>query len=272
MGKLIIIFFFLLSCTKYSDLERNEYGNYFFKSDKIHLKDVDLVPWKVGITTKKVLTKGIIISLGFPVLRNKDIFSLFEKSSADSWILKVKRSSALGSTVLGYFYSPFLLPGIPGIAKLRAKPIKSITFQIYYTAATLPDELVNSPCPPMNHRKVISEILVDPISNQTPTMTFNPDASYTLEEGISEYSYQTPTLNGGPDLAGVYHMEISFFDSKRKMVMGDWVEYPETVTVIKESDLPLEECYNFTPPKLSPDYHNFKRFKWKENMFKEEGY
>jgi hypothetical protein len=273
MGKLKILFISLLifGCTKYSEMERNEYGNYFFKTDKIHLREVALIPWKVGITTKEIITRGIVFTLNFPRLKNNDIFTLHEKTKANSWLVRIRRTSALGSSILGHFYSPFLLPGIPGVEKLRAKPLKSMTLQVFYFAATLPDELVNSPCPPMNHRKVVTEVFVDPKSDAQPTMTITPDSSFTLEENIPEYSYQTPTINGGNDLAGVYHFEIAIFDSNTKKVIGDWVEYPETFTVVKESEILLDECINYTPPKIRPENNDFRRFKWKENMFKEEG-
>ncbi len=251
-------------------MQRNEYGNYFFKSDKIHIRDVGLIPWRVGITSKQIITMGILFTLDFPRLKNKDIFALHEKSNANSWLVRVRRTSALGSRILGHFYSPFLLPGIPGVEKLRAKPIKSMTLQVFYNAATLPDELVNSPCPPMDHRKVVDEVILDPKSDAQPSMTITPDSTFTLDEDLPEYTYRTPTMNGGSDLVGVYHFEIAFFDSKTKKVIGDWVEYPETFTVVKESEIMLDECLNYTPPKFGPDYHDFRRFKWKDNMFKEE--
>jgi len=273
MGKLKILFIGLLifGCTKYSEMQRNEDGNYFFKSDKIHLRDLALIPWKVGITSKQIITRGILFTLDFPRLRNKDIFTLNENSNVNSWLIRVRRTSPFGSSILGHFYSPFLSPGIPGSEKLRAKPIKSITLQVFYIAATLPEELVNSPCPPMNHRKVVSEILVDPISDSQPTMTVTSDSSSILNEEIAPYTYRTPTMNGGSDLAGVYHFEIAFFDSTTKKVIGDWVEYPQTFTVVKESEIALDECLKYTPPKPGPDFRDFRRFKWKENMFKEEG-
>jgi len=269
--KIIILSFLFLGCTKYSELEVNKYGNYFFKTDHVHVKDIKLIPWRVGLTEKQTLTKGILFTLSFPRIRNSDIFNINEKTNADSWIIRVRRSSSLGSSVLGFLYSPFLLPGIPGIEKLRAKQIKTMTLQILYSAATLPDELLRSPCPPMNHRKYIEELYIDPQSDVVSLMTITPEMSSNLNEEITEFSYQTPTLNGGADLAGVYHFEISFFDSKNKKTLGDWFDYPETVTVVREMEASLEECRDYEPKKLGPDYHDFKRFKWKENMFKNEG-
>ena len=270
MLKIFIIGILIIGCTKYSELEKNKFGNYFFKTDQIHLKDFELIPWKVGITNKQIITKGILFTLTFPIIKNTDIFTINEKSGVNSWLVRVRRSSPLGSTTLGYFYSPFLLPGIPGIKGLRAKQIKSMTMQIEYSAATLPIELVRSPCPPMNHRKVIEEIFVDPQSDAFTLMTISPDISSSLEENISEYSYQTPTVDGGADLAGVYNFELAFFDSINKKIMGDWFAYPETITIVKEMEITLEECVNYEQSKTQPDYSDFKRFKWKEDMFKEE--
>ncbi|MFI5390290.1 MAG: hypothetical protein ACHQYQ_02930, partial [Bacteriovoracales bacterium] len=80
MGKLKILFISLLifGCTKYSEIQRNEYGNYFFKTDKLHIRNVALIPWRVGITSKQIITKGILFTLDFPRLNNKDIFTLHE--------------------------------------------------------------------------------------------------------------------------------------------------------------------------------------------------
>lgn len=271
MLKIVILGFLILGCTKYSEIEVNRYGNYSFKTNHIHVKEASLIPWRVGLTEKQTLTKGIIFTLSFPRIRNSDIFAINEKTNADSWIIRVRRSSSLGSSVLGFFYSPFLLPGIPGIEKLRAKQIKTMTLQVLYSAATLPDELVRSPCPPMNHRKMVGELYMDSQSDLTTLMTISPDMASNLEDEITEFSYQTPTINGGPDLLGVYHFEISFFDSKNRKILGDWYEYPETVTVVKEVEASLEECRDYESKKSGPDYHDFKRFKWKENMFKNEG-
>lgn len=270
MLKIFILVFLIIGCTKYSELEKNNYGNYFFKTNQIHLEDVELIPWKVGINEKQIITKGILFTLTFPVLKNADIFTINEKMAVDSWLIRIRRSSSLGSSTLGYFYSPFLLPGVPGIKKLRAKQIKSMTMQILYSAATLPSEFVNSPCPPMNHRKVIGEVFVDPKSDAVSVMTIAPDLSSSLDEKISEYSYQTPTINGGTDLSGVYNFEVAFFDSVNNKIMGDWFAYPETLTVVKETEISLEECIDYENKKLGPDYHDFKRFKWKRDMFKEE--
>jgi hypothetical protein len=270
MLKIFILGFLIFGCTKYSELEINKYGNYFFKTDQIHLQDVELIPWKVGVTNKQIITKGILFTLTFPVLKNKDIFTINEKSGVDSWLVRVRRSSPLGSTSLGYFYSPFFLPGIPGVKGLRAKQIKSMTMQIEYTAATLPIDLVNSPCPPMNHRKVIEEVFVDPKSDSSSLMTIAPEMSSGLEEDVLDFSYQTPTIDGGGDLIGVYNFELAFFDSINKKIMGDWFAIPETLTVVKEIEIALEECVDYQQPTLRPDYNDFKRFKWKEDMFKEE--
>lgn len=271
MLKIIILSVLILGCTKYSQLEVNKYGNYFFKTDHLQVMDISLIPWKVGLTEKRILTKGIIFTLSFPQIKNSDIFTIHEKTGADSWIIRVRRSSPLGSSILGYLYSPFLLPGIPGIEKLRAKQIKTTTLQVLYSAATLPDEVVRAPCPPMNHRKLIDEVFVDPKSTTVTQMTISPDMSSTIEEEVNEFSYQTPTINGGPELAGVYHFEISFYDSKTKRTLGDWFEYPESATVVREIEVSLEECRDYQGKSLRPDYNDFHRFKWKENMFKEEG-
>ena len=267
--RLLILSFLIFGCTKHPKLEINKDGNYFFRTDQLHLRDVKLIPWVVGLTHKEVISKGFYFSLSFPQLRNEDIFTLHDKTQANSWIVRVRKSSALGNSILGYFYSPFLLPGIPGMERLRAKQIHSITIQVEYTAATISEELGRSPCPAMNHRKLISEILYDPKSDVSLGMTISPELSSILDEPISEFSYKTPTINGGTDLIGVYSFEITFFDSVSKKILGDWLEYPETFTVVKENETILEECIDYEQKKLGPDYNDFRRFKWKENMYKD---
>ena len=266
--KIIIFIFAFSGCTRYSKLQKNEQGDFFFQTTDLHLKKVKIIPWPVGIKEKDTISKGMSLSVTYPKLKKEDLEKLHDKYGVDSWIVRVRKSSTLGSRVLGYFYTPIFQPGRFGIKNLRARQIKSSEVLVYYTAAAISDRLQAFPCPVLNHRRKITDWKLSKISNAPITMTITPGIGIPLQAKLDPFSYVPQMINGGIELLGRYSLEFAAFDFHNKRVISDWIDIPEHFKIDREEEIVLPDCTNWEPPPTRPDYHDWQRFKWKKDTQK----
>ncbi|RLA64092.1 MAG: hypothetical protein DRQ88_06505 [Epsilonproteobacteria bacterium] len=265
--KTLFLISLLLGCTRYSELKKNKDGDFFFKTSDIHLKKIKVFPWKVGIKEKETLSKGIGLIITYPRLEKKDIIILKEKYGIDSWVVRVRRRSTLGSRILGHFYTPIFQPGRFGPKNLRARQILSAEVLVFYSAAAISDRIQRFPCPVLNHRKKIEGWDLSLAPTDEITVTLTPGIGVPLETFLDPFSYAPQMINGGLSLVGKYSLEIAAFDFGSKRLISDWIEVPEQFKIEKESEAILPECTNWEPPIQHPDYRDWKRFKWKKDNY-----
>jgi hypothetical protein len=263
--KKTIFLILLFGCTKYSELGKNENGDFFFQTSDIHLKKVKIIPWPVGIKEKDTISKGMSLTITYPKLEKKDLEKLHKNLGLDSWIVRVRKNSTLGSRALGYFYAPIFQPGRFGVKNLRARQIKSSEVLVYYTAAALSDRLQSFPCPVLNHRRKIVDWELSKVSDDPVTLTITPGIGVPIDAKLDPFSYAPQMINGGLELIGRYNLELAAFDHHNKRVISNWVDVPEHFRIDKEDETVLPDCTNWEPPAKSPDYHDWQRFKWKRD-------
>ena len=260
-----IFLIFLFGCTKYSKISKNENGDFYFQSNEIHLKKVKIIPWPVGIKEKDTISKGVSLTITYPKIEKNDLEKLNKELGLDSWIVRVRKSSTLGSRTLGYFYTPIFQPGRFGIKNLRARQLKSSEVLVYYTAAALSDRLSSFPCPVLNHNREIVDWELSKLSDKPLTVTISPEIGDSLEAKLDPFSYVPQMINGGMELIGRFKLEFAAFDHHNKRVISNWALVPEIFNIDKEEEKVLPDCTNWEPPPQSPDYHDWQRFKWKRN-------
>jgi len=262
--KHLIFVFTLIGCTRYAEIKKNERGDIYFKTSDLHITKVKIVPWPVGIKEKESISKGISLAVTYPKLEKNDLEMLNEKFGMDSWIVRVRKSSTLGSRALGYFYTPIFQPGRFGIKNLRARQITSSEVLVFYTAAAISDRLQAFPCPVLNHTKKIVDWELSEKTTEESTITITPGIGIPIDAKLDPFSYAPQMINGGMDLVGKFSLEFAAFDYHNKRVVSDWTQFPEVFKVEREEELVLPDCTNWEPPTRSPDYHDWKRFKWKK--------
>lgn len=262
--KTLFLISFLFGCTKYSELIKNENGDYTFETTDLHLKGFKIIPWKVGIKDKETISKGVSLTITYPKLRKEDLVLLKDQYGMDSWIVRVRKNSTLGSKNLGYFYTPIFQPGRFGTNNLRARQITSAEVLVFYSAAAISDRLSSFPCPVLNHTKKIEDYELTPSVKDIISITLTPGIGVPLNVQMDPFSYAPQMINGGVNLLGRYSLEFAAFDFNNKRLISDWVEVPEQFKVERESEAVLPDCTNWEPPARGPDYHDWQRFKWKK--------
>ena len=262
--KTLFLISLLFGCTRYSELVKNENGDYLFETTDLHLKEFKIMPWKVGIKNKETISKGISLTITYPKLKKDDLILLKDKYGMDSWIVRVRKSSTLGSKYLGYFYSPIFQPGRFGVKNLRARQISSAEVLVFYSAAAISDRIQSFPCPLLNHRKKIEDWVLAPQDKDNITIGLSPGIGVPLEVLMDPFSYVPQMINGGTNLVGRYSLELGAYDFNNKRLLSDWIGVPEQFTIERESETVLPDCTNWEPPTQSPDLHDWQRFKWKK--------
>lgn len=238
-----------------------EKGMAYIKAEEVSVSEVNVIPWKVGKLRRQEVSRGFRLSFEIPALSEDAWKQLFKETSANGWLMRLRRKSAVRSETLGYFSMEMVSPK-PGSSNIfRYNSSKKASIGIYYAASSVSTRLDQLPCPAFNHRFEIEE--TDIKSNHFGERFWgtSPSDRQSISAKVERIGYSPININGGTKLEGTYHIDIALFDTRGKQRMSSYVELSNYGEIVKEETQVIKGCENFTVPKRQ-NYDPAKKFKF----------
>lgn len=254
----------LSSCTKKAKLV--EEGNkMFIYADDLKVKLIKEVPWKVGPYYKQKISRGIRIHFGLPQLSADDMKKLYDKKGIDSWIVRVKRRASTSSRTMGYFAVQFAFENPKEPGKMRYVQSGTASVGIYYAASSLSTRLDNIPCPALDHRLKINDVVVEESkTGQSKLFSITSGETESIRAKVHAIAYSPVTVNGGMNLTGEYLAEIALYRLGKKEKASSYITLDDYARVGREQTTVIRGCKGYRIPERSDKDDNLmKKFKFK---------
>ncbi len=251
MGQLSLVLFslfMLVSCKEYSLYERNQDGKIYIKAHEAGVSSADVIYWKVGPYRKQNVSKGVQFVIDFPYLKDEDLLDLIKYKNIDSWLIRVHRSTQVGSRVIGLLYVPIVQPGIGNDSPIRTTQMERGYISIYYAAAALSKRFENLECPAFDHGKIVTGVELDQRNVSLQSIIVTPVEYAKVEGRVEEFVYGHTVVNGGMDLSGRYTVDIALYNSKEHMKYSSYLELPQAIDIKGERNSVISGCNNSKIP------------------------
>lgn len=257
---LISIFILFSSCTKKSEVIYSG-QRVIIKPTKSGISDVDIIKWNVGMMRNITVSRGVQITVDFPVIAKEHLRFLVDKYGVDSWIIKVKRKGMMRNETMGYLYVPIILPGQKNL--MRINQLSTGSFKVFYAASAVSSRFSNLPCPAFNHDLLIEKVELTSSDPLVTNITVSPVEEQRILAKVEEFNYAHTTINGGKELRGDYFLEIAFYNKERKVKLSNFIELPGVGKIVREKSIPITGCENYKIPPRGKDENKYNKFQWK---------
>lgn len=233
----MLTFLLFFSCTRYAPLVKDsvglQVGNIKMDIDNIHE-----IEWFVGHKKEAKVSQGLTFFLEMPHLRDEDMAFLTEKKGIDAWIIRLISVKGSQSQDLGSLYTPFRAKRVTRGARETIAP-SSVVIKISYAAAYASERFRAFKCPAFSHRKKI--VSAEARGENTP---FDLKVGQTIpyQEKSQAIELTPSSFNGGNSLVGEYHLEMTFYDSQKKLIHGDFKRIPRYLAITKEEEIDVKSC------------------------------
>jgi hypothetical protein len=264
MGKLILFMFLLVSCKEYSSYERTADGKIYIKASEAGIKSADVIYWKVGPYRKQNVSKGVQFVIDFPYLKDSDLEELIKYKNIDSWLIRVHRSTVVGSRIIGQLFVPLIKPGGGKDSSIRITQMEQGFINIYYAAAALSKRFESLECPAFDHRKIVTGVELDQRNISLQSLMVTPVEYAKVEGRVEEFVYGQSVVNGGMDIAGRYTVDITLYNSREHMKYSSYLELPQAIEIKGERNTILSGCSNSKIPNNdgNSNSENVQKFKF----------
>ncbi|HAZ11852.1 MAG: hypothetical protein A2X86_07625 [Bdellovibrionales bacterium GWA2_49_15] len=229
----------LPSCTKYAELA--------IEGDRVIVKPVDWgidsirnVEWSVGTRFRDTISKGILIVVKLPKIDEEKLSALAQKKNVDGWIIKVIRRNPNAHETLGYLYVPF--PKLDQRSGASGQ-IEQAFFQVNYQAAAVSERFSRLSCPAFGHRKYLKNMQIeDDYRNSSKLLSISVSEEEVIMGKVEPFSFSMRIFSGGLSLAGIYEVQLAFYNFQSRTRKSNFLSAPELVNVILEEERLVEGC------------------------------
>ena len=259
-----LLILLLSSCSKNAKLV--EEGNkMFIYAEDLKVKLIKEIPWKVGPYYKQKISRGVRIHFGLPQLNTEDMKKLYKEKGIDSWIVKVKRRASTSSRTIGYFAVQFAFENPKEPGEIRFAQSGSASVGIYYAASSLSTRLDNIPCPALDHRLKINEVVVEKSKTvQSKLFSITSAETESIRAKVHAIAYSPVTVNGGMNLTGEYIAEIALYRLGKKEKASSYIVLDDYARIGREQTTVIRGCKGYRIPERSDKDDNLmKKFKFK---------
>lgn len=270
LNKFIILFYLFLAsaCSEYSDYSVDNFGVSSITPKDTHITEVEVKKWKVGPLRKQEVTKGVQVKFSLPYLKKDDLLQLIEKKGINSWIVRVSKRSPTGSRVISSFFIPLALPGDAEQARVRIKQVKNGFLNLFYAAASISPRFEKFQCPAFDHNKKIKNAKIVEDKSYIRRIVISTGEEAGVFGKVSSFGYRPQVINAGMELRGRYFIEIALYNTASKTKKSSFIQYPESVELSGEIDVPLTGCDDFKIPAHVDRGNLMKMFKWNKGRRK----
>jgi len=254
MQNILIIFLVLLlgvSCSNDVTYKSLSKTRAMITSD-LHIKNVEVIDWKVGPMGKQIISKGLRFKVQLPILDNDDLKDLITNTQTTAWLLKLSRRGSTQYGDIGRVHIP-----LTGSEKKKQRGIftsstqqKDAFFEVMYSAAAPSKRFESFKCPAFGHNYSIEDIKLVSTRSQIDKIVPSASNRAALDGKSQEFSFMPAQFNGGPELASTYTIEIAAYDHINKVRRSDYIPYPEEVQVSKEIHQSIKGCSSFDIPSI----------------------
>jgi hypothetical protein len=200
----------------------------------LEITNSKVIDWRVGIDRQQTISRGFTISVDLPMMTKKNIDVLNQLTPIDAWYLQLRK----GGEVLQKISIPIAT---------GKRQTSSIMFNIQYAASAISMRFANSPCPQLNHRRIIDRPRLSNAVRNSHKLIVSK-AFETPVSGLTAYGITGDTINGGHSLSGQYLLEIALMDRASSLLKSNLVTYPEQVNIGPERVGEVKGCEGFQLP------------------------
>lgn len=236
--RVLAILFLVLGCQKNSSLE-NLGSQIEVNPAPLKISSTKVIDWKVGIDRKQIVSRGFTVSIELPSISAKNIEVLNQLTAVDGWFIQLRR----GGDVLQKVSVPI------ASGKRQAS---SIMFNIQYAASAISMRFANSPCPQLNHRRIIERPRLSAAVRNSHKLIVSKSFESSVS-GLSAYGISGETVNAGQSLTGQYFIDIALMDRAGGMLKSNLVTYPEQVNIGAEKNGEIKGCEGYQLPDSDND-------------------
>lgn len=238
------------------------YANrYSIKSPEFQIEKAFVEPWSRSKTFAADVTRGVVVNLNLPQLDSDEMKLLFEKYGIDHWVLRVrKRSGSFGNSILGYVKVPFFTKGHRS-GNLRAMKIYEASIMLAYSAdlAVVTSETLR--CPPLEHRKKITEFKLD--EGELREKTWVTIQNRKLSTLLLPLDIKPISIDSGKSLRGDYQFDLALFASNGEDLFGEFEQATGSLEIIEEEDTYIQGCVGSDPnPPTKESIEQKMKFKF----------
>jgi hypothetical protein len=254
-------FAILLSCSREVEIKKDNSGRYLINSQDLEVKMAKPLAWANGRAKAFDISSGFQVVLAIPEIGEKNILQIAEEKKVDSWVIQISRLASGTKEVLGAFSVPLFNQKTS--FKSAGKAGSRLVLEINYTASYMTSNAGPDDCPMLGHNKKIDSLEIETQAQNNSTFSV---ASFDPQKynGIIEPEKMSANrLNGSKTLLGDYIFEIAFFQSSTKIVVSNFLTYPQKVSVKGEKSYMLKDCKTGSGKPSQPGMKDFiKDFKF----------
>ncbi len=231
---LSLLIFLGNGCVKYASFHSDDQETYI-KTSSMKMKNIEIIPWKVGSNYQATISKGFVVVVPVPRLKEQAIDALF-KRGVDSWLARVMRGNGSRREYLGHISVPF----VAGSKTPRKVFINNFAFQVVYAANAISVKHDQAKCPLFNHKK--SLITAKFVNTNSSDKTFNVNlVGISVNFKVHKRELFPALLNGRMSLAGDYYIELALYGQQEKKRFSDFFSFEHFINV-DEQEVTIPGC------------------------------
>ena len=241
----LLFSFFLSSCFFKDEIKLKERsGTNYVSLNREVIEQAKLIPWRVGKLRKQKITRGVRLKLNIPRFDKLSLKTLSRELNVDSWILKVSMKEGGSSVGSELFLIPLLRKSKLKETKTNSSldPVDFTYVDIHYAASAISSDFARLACPKLGHNKVVKSFEVQSRGQSTQTLRVSKFSSKSAPGRVQEFNFQGNTVNGGDSLIGEYKLEMALYDSKKKSLRSNFIEFENFLAIKSESEVQIKGC------------------------------
>lgn len=243
MKALFLTFLLLTACTPHSPVINESAGTRVkdIRMEITHLKEVE---WAVGKRRAATVSQSFVFNVTMPKVHEEDLALLTKLYGVDAWILRLIVQRGSKGQDLGSLYAPFRPQRV-----IRGQSVdapRHVSLKVYYASAYASERFRAFHCPAFGHDRRLNDLTI--LGDANPfELVIGKVNPYGEKSQLTEL--HPSAFNAGHSLAGDYFLEIAAYDSRKKVILGDFKRLPLFIRVGEEKRVPLAECIGEHPER-----------------------
>ncbi|HXH76068.1 MAG TPA: hypothetical protein VNJ08_13945 [Bacteriovoracaceae bacterium] len=232
----------VISCDRKAQITKDSFA-VKVSGIEMDLSQVNEVVWWIGAKKKEEkVTQSVTFLVSMPKLKEEDLEYLMKEKRIDSWLVRVIQVKGSKSQDLGSLITPFV-PAQHGRSSSTAASAHAAV-KIFYAAAYASERMRAFKCPAFSHDKRITSMSV---KGEDKPIDLTIGAAISYREKAQQVQLSPSAFNGGHSLQGEFHLAIAAYDSKRQVLLGDFIRLPRYLEIEREESVYVASCQGVHP-------------------------
>lgn len=204
--------------------------------------NLDHKKWHVGKIGRDIVSKGMKVQYRLPQFDQVELKQLLGSGYLDAILIRLKRRTYSESETLDTFYLQLGRRRSDSENDFLISQVREINLHLAYAASSV-DRLARLMCPALNHRLLIEDFDTEPPLTKSASYRISVESGYSnFVSNIRQFEGGRHLINAGKSFIGAYYLEIAFYDTIKRRIVGDFIPASEVFRISNEELIDIPFC------------------------------